>query len=468
MSLMNSILGPLSLRPRRSSNSQHELPLYNSPPSSPPTTVFPPPPVTLSMTLSRSSRPTVKVPYELLAVQRKARHLEQQIQEYLDAQSDGLEAGLNMDAPDDTSLNSSATATVSSIRDESHTSNKLSTRQKIHLNDARKCIYRCMQQLAEVKAEELDFLDSELYAVRSIRDKTETFSRKRNGLQERIRVIEHEGTEPQVNAMRKEADDLEQEIKKKEEELWAMKTKHRRLVNNLADAENHLEAKVASYKTSLDMLEKDISGFLKRPPDADHFPMEDSPFIHLPPNRRTLDMATEYWREEHARLEDKCNEVDIDRSALDEGSRIWKDVASRVMNFEKNFSKLLEQSGGDHKSLLNALNQMDDIIHYLEEQLRVASSRKWNLLICSIGAELEACKQGRPMLEAVLRGPAEENHNEPDASPHADSGFTGGAPAKLSPPGSRTELPSKPMFFDTDDEDPDPELLFSHRDEDTD
>lgn len=333
MSLMKSILGPLSPR-LRSSDENHELPLYHSPPSSPPASAFPPPPVTSSIYIARTPKSPVRIPDHLLALQRRARHLEHQLQELLDAQADAILANLHPEAPTDDRFSSgSATPTVSSIRASSRASSTFPENgrkpRKISLNTARRGIYKRIRELASIKAEELDFLDSERGTVHEIWSRTEHWSQKRTGLLNRIQGIETQGAGSQVENMKTEARELEREIRSKEEELARLKTKHRRLQNEIADTENSVDARLASYKTALELLDKEVANFLARPPDAEHLPLEPAPFLTLPPKRRTLDMATEFWQEEHTRLEEKCEEVDVERVALEEGSGLWKSVVER-------------------------------------------------------------------------------------------------------------------------------------------
>jgi len=422
--------------------------------------------------VAKTPKSPVRIPDDLLAVQRKARHLEQQLQELLDAQADGLIASLGPDAADDQFSDGSATPTVSSVRQESRHPNAPRSRRKISLQAARRGIYKRIQDLAAVKAEELDFLDEELSTVKSIWDQTERWSAKRSALEKKIKAIEHENAGSKADTMRDEAKKLEQDIRRKEEELWALKSKHRRLMNDIADVENSVEAKISSYKMSMHLLDKEVAMFLARPPDADHLPLVDSPFVTLPPKRRTLDMATEFWQEEHTRLEEKCQEVDVDRSALEDGSVLWRTVVVKVTEFEKELPRILQRvaENGNPSELRD---QMDRIIEYLEKQVELANSRRWNLLVCAIGAELEAFKQGREVLSASLGLPTEigggelDKHEAKRASHSEDmkelqlddalSGRSHMAPVKPSP-----------KFFDTDDEDPDPELLISHQDTDTD
>ncbi|KAF1841739.1 uncharacterized protein K460DRAFT_369743 [Cucurbitaria berberidis CBS 394.84] len=484
MSIFNSVLGSLS--PPRFRNSfedpharDHELPLYNSPPSP-----RVPPPVTSSVLWSMpksSLSPPPRVPDGLLALQRRARHLEQQLQELLDAQADALMGALSGKdtIPEDLVSNGSTTPTVSSVRStdrsaENGNNEYMPRKQKVGLNAARLGISRRIRRLASVRAEELDLLDEDLRNLQLTLENTEAWSQKRLRLENKIKDIEGESVGARAQTLQIEASKLEQEIRQKEEELWALKRRHRRILDELADTENSVEAKLSSYKTSLSLLDREISSFLARPPNANHVSLSSSPFLSLPAKRRTLEMAREYWQDEYTRLAEKCEEVDTDRSALDEGAFMWNDVVKKVADYETSLQSYMQQAGRrDSPDSSKLLEQMESTIRYLEEKSDLASSRSWNLLVCAIGAELEAFKQGKEVLEEALgmRRKGKEkavetllDHDDFHSAPNEE--MTGSAiRIGRSPPKS---VPPKQHLFDTDDEDPDPELMISHQDTDTD
>ncbi len=486
MSIFNSVLGSFSPPPRFRKSfedphaREHELPLYNSPPSP-----RIPPPVTSSVLWNppkSSLSPPLRVPDDLLALQRRAKHLEQQLQELLDAQADGLMGGRGAgDAiPDDRMSNGSTTPTVSSVRSSDQgvgngNGHNVTRRRKVGLNAARQGIYKRIRQLASVKSEELDLLDEDLRKLQSTVEKTDAWSQKRTRLEKKIRDIESEDAGARAQSLQTEASKLEQEIRQKEEELWALKRRHRRVLDELADTENSVEAKLASYKTSLSLLDREVSKFLERPPNADHVPMSSSPFLTLPAKRRTLEMAREFWQDEYTRLAERCEGVDTDRGALDEGAVLWTDVMKKVADYETSLLESMRpaprKSAPDPTKLLE---QMDTTIAYLEEKLEFASSRSWNLLVCAIGAELEAFTQGRNMLEEALGSKRKGKERATDPLIDHD-GFETKQPEEMtgsairisrSPP--RQSTPPKQTYFDSEDDDPDPELMISHQDTDTD
>ncbi|KAF3049173.1 hypothetical protein E8E11_008939 [Didymella keratinophila] len=485
MSLINSVLGSFSPPPSKFRKSfedpharDHELPYYNSPPPRIP------PPVTASLIWSAprtSISPAPRVPDDVLTLQRRARHLEQQLQELLDAQADGLLNGLSgSDAiPDDLVSNGSTTPTVSSARSsERHAGNgneERKSKKKVGLNTARRGIFRRIQQLASVKAEELNILDEGLADLQHNVERTESWTQKRARLESKIKGIEGEDASAQAEALQTEASKLEQDIRQKEEELWALKRRHRRVVDELAETESSKEAKLSSYKASISMLDKEVSSFVARPPNRNHTPLSSSPFPALPPKRRTLEMAHEYWQDEYNRLAEKYEEIDVERAALEEGSVLWNDTVKKVVDYEASLQRYMhEVSKSGVAGPTRLLDQMDATITFLNEKLEYASSRNWNLLTCAIGAELEAFQQGRDLLhEAVgVKRKGKEKASSslvelqdfkvPSEEMTGSAIRVGKSPPKPAPP--------KPSLFEADDsnDDPDPELMISHQDTDTD
>jgi hypothetical protein len=484
MSLFNSVLGSLSPPPRFRSSFEdphardHELPTYGSPPSP-----RIPPPVTSSVLWSApkaSLSPPPRVPDDLLALQRRARHLEQQLQELLDAQADGIMSGLSAQdsAQDDLVSNGSTTPTVSSVRSSDRSTENGTDahkpKKKVSLNAARLGISRRVRQLASIRAEELDLLDEDLKELQITVEKTEAWAQKRTRLQKKITDIESNDAGAKTQSLQTEASKLEQEIRQKEEELWALKRRHKRVLDELADTENSVEARLSSYKTSLSLLDREVNSFLASPPNMNHVPLSSTPFLSLPVKRRTLEMAHEFWQSEHTRLAEKCEELDMDRGALDEGAVMWSDVIKKVVEYETTLQSFMQQAGrANTPDPTRLLDQMDRTISYLEEKLELATSRAWNLLVCAIGAELEAFRQGKTVLEEALgvkrKGKERAaksllDYDEPDFERQEEMTVSAIRIVR-SPP--KPSLP-KPKLFDTDDEDPDPELMISQQDIDTD
>ena len=103
--------------------------------------------------------------------------------------------------------------------------------------------------------------------------------------------------------------------------------------------ENSVQAKMASYTQSLRLLDEEVKKFLSLKPTEDQARPSSqdgkTSIWQLPPKRRTLDMAKEQWNEERESVVHKRESVEHEKSALDEGVVVWKDVVAQVNAFEK-------------------------------------------------------------------------------------------------------------------------------------
>jgi hypothetical protein len=358
----------------------------------------------------------------------------------------------------------STTPTVSSLqdRDSEYGSGKPDTsiNNTVDVDAARRGITKRIQQLARVKAEENDLLEEDLRELQGLMDKAARWSEKRARLRGRIRDVEGAGPDGRAKELQEEATKLEHEIRLKEEELMSLKARHRQVLTELADTENTIEAELSSYKSALSILDKEVTRLLKKPPGFRHVPMS-YPFVTLPPNRRTLDMLQEYWQDEHMRLAGRCEKIGKERAALSQGAVLWNEVVAKVREFEE---FLREQPPDTDASII--LSRMKSMIAYLTEKLAFATQRNWNPLVIAIGAELEAFRTGRRWLEEASGLGPKGKEKASDAKvgdeaqdPSLLSGFDGIA--------HRPSAFNVPESLHMHDEDPDPELLISHEDEDS-
>jgi hypothetical protein len=164
--------------------------------------------------------------------------------------------------------------------------------------------------------------------------------------------------------------------------------------------------------------------------------MEQSPggveFLRLRPERRTINMARDWWEREIRILEDRKGDVDKDRTALQEGLRVWQEAIKLVSDFETRLGN--EMKGGTHddgkgkskeltpeEAMHAQLERMAEVMAGLERLLLKAEDRSWNLLICAIGAELEAFRQAELLLRGALRA---AGFGGEDADANEDEGLT--------------------------------------------
>jgi hypothetical protein len=371
-------------------------------------------------------RPLAAVPLEasiahidpFVYIERQAKHLQQHIQNLLDAQSEGLQASLSDPRTDDVLSTGSSTPTVS-VTGVPRTIPAIPVRQpprkKIGLRAARKGILRSMNDLLRLREEEKRVVDLRMQERRAAIKDVDTFTGKRQGLEKTISDMQNDRNGKRTEELRQEARSLEHEIEETELKLTEMKARHRQLVREISRTENAVEAKLSSYKASLSMLESEVRRYLQHPPLAplhSDLPEAGSSFYSLNPQRRTLEMVREHWRKEQAELRTRQRGVDLEIGALEEGGPVWQSVVSEVSNFEKRLKEhmhssiMMSRSSSEpqdgttveHEQAKRIIRDMDDTTHRLEEKLDLAEDKDWKLLVCSIGAELEAFNEAKTML----------------------------------------------------------------------
>jgi len=357
----------------------------------------------------------------VLHITRRAKQLQLDLQTLLDAQSEALLAGQG--GQDGTSSNGTRTPSSDSPRAHTHTIPVRQPSSKtITLPSARRGISRTMASFHQLKDEEAHLLAHQLTERDSALSSIDHFTSKRAGLESSILSITSEPSAQRAQRLTSEANTLEHQIQEFETQLLEMHARHRSLVAEAASVENSVQSKTSSYKASLSLLDSQVKQFLKRPPverlaplDPRQFPHleQDENFYTLLPARRTLEMAKEHWTHERLALTHERQNVELERDALREGGAVWGEVVREVTNFEQSLRREMASAASKHKlspqdegsGMRELLQQMGDTMRFLEVKLSLAEAKDWKLLICSIGAELEAFRAGRHILLDALGMP---------------------------------------------------------------
>lgn len=389
-----------------------------------PAAAFPPPPITASVhAMNATSQsggqsairltPPNNVSDDMLLLQRRERELQGILQDLLDSQAEGLMAGLGADAVSEVMSNGSMTPT-SSFRDPNSPSaspyagsRMLSPRpkRKLGLGSARKEIYRRILDCAAVKNEEDLLVQADSVADQEVLAKLQTWEDKREGLVTRITQIEHDDSAgKRMESMRCEAKTLANEISELEIRLLQLKQRHKALEKQMVELSNRTDCELASWKSSLGILDRDIDRFLAHPPvrrDQEGSDGAATPFLTLPAHRRTLAMAREHWQGTTAASARQRKLIRRDKKALEDGAVVWKAVVTEITTFERTLR--VKTSSKQADETLEALSQaMDKVIETVETHFDNAKTKKWNLLVVAVGSELEALKQGKEMLQQSM------------------------------------------------------------------
>jgi hypothetical protein len=329
-----------------------------------------------------------------------------------------------------------------------------------------------------VKAEEIEDIDEDLQSSDQTIEKITGWQQKKQKLQDASKDVGSSEDTVRTQRLRAEADLLQEEINHVELQLADMKARQRKLLKEVSAAENAAQAKLASYTSSLRLLEEDVQRFLSTKPNTtttrSTSTNRSASLWQLPAKRRTLDMAKQYWSDERDTVVRQRESVDLEKAALDEGAVLWKGIVLSLSDFERQLRvdiKTIAESRSNNTSMEEApcspelLARMDEVIQDLEFKFELATTRNWNLLIAAIGAELDALRRGRQLLGGE-KSASDCLESQPDASPSDEPS-----------PSSGDEIRELDKSFETakrrqsngpaPEDDPDPELLFSQHDVDS-
>lgn len=385
-------------------------------------------------------------------LQRRERAIVQDVQEFLQIQEDVL---TRVQSGDDGHEHSSGSATPTSASVSSsrrlHRSIiepvtrsgpggeiipvRQPRRRKAGISDARKGIAGSIAQLANLKVEEDASILSAMSTRKQALAKLRKLSTKHDDIAEELTALETDEAEPlakELEELGSEHRGVCSEIEELQKRLTELRTRRRYLESRMDGVKNRREAGLSGYKNALKEVEDTTNIFLARPPvkpldiealtDSTNTKELVSPaggveFMRLRPERRTIDMAREWWENEITILEKRKAQVDIERAALEEGGRIWEEVVRLVLDFETELRKLMsgvmassvhggkdEDHGLPPKETILKLQyeKINTVVIGLEQRLHFAEDNGWNLLIAAIGAELEAFKQAQKINRDML------------------------------------------------------------------
>lgn len=352
----------------------------------------------------------------LLGLERRERAIQRELQELLDAQSTGLLQGFGGTGDESASEAGSSTPTYNSTRSRSAGRRESGAvvpvrqpkKKPISLRGARRGLLRDIGELASIKAEEADVLAQSIAQREDVLRRVDVWEQRMQGFQKQLssssegKGEDEEGRE--LAELRNEEKAVENEIREMEERLAQMRARRKWLAERVREGENRREARLSSYRGALREVEGEVRDFLKRPPvfpaSSSSDAGEEEGFMQLPVGRRTLGMAKELWTREITHISTRRETTKKEKEALEEGAKMWSESINAVVEFEDGLRKQMVGNMQDTAMLTLQVQNMGQVIKGLENNLKVAEERGWNLLICALGAELEAFREG----EGILRG----------------------------------------------------------------
>lgn len=406
------------------------------------------------------------------AFSRTERSIEQEIQQLLDIQATGLIAGsgrlpTESDGYSDTGSSTPTGTFYSTATSKSRMLNSLhvptratkegnvipvrqpSGGKPLGLRSARAGLRKAMAALVELKQEEGAHVDAALSERKRALVHLSRLSIKRNGVDGELQALEEDEKEPlgkEIRELGSKYNSLTQEIRQLEEKLLAMRNQRKFVREKMEDVQNRRDAGLSGYRGALKDIDAELQSIMMHPPvqplDPEVFSAPglagdsgESPggmeFLRLIPERRTAAMARSWWEREVELLDKKREQIGKERQALEEGSAVWREVTTLVTSFESSLRHLMktgassttpasakgkERMPSQESLIKDQLGKMDGVVSQLEASLRQAESEGWNLLVCAIGAELEAFREAQDMLTSLV----EENGLLEQPPPQSD------------------------------------------------
>lgn len=282
-----------------------------------------------------------------------------------------------------------------------------------------------MKNLAAVKEEEIQrFSSLEIQATIEL-EKIDAWERKRSALENQLGSVGHDSHRPSIEDLEKQDVTLQDQIEAMELSLSELKSQQKAVHLSLHRVKNSIDSVSSSYKASLSLLDSEVKGFLRNPPLFRISVDSPAAFFHsLPATRRTLPLAKDYLCEIQNEADTYKVGAEKEIFALKDGTRVWEDIIEDITNFEtmlrqetskiNEFARLsnhpgvvsgtsFEETVELQGNIRRILERMTSVTLHLQNTFYQAESNGWSLLICCLGAELEAFQQGHQILLQALQ-----------------------------------------------------------------
>lgn len=318
---------------------------------------------------------------------------------------------------------------------------------------------------------------------------------KQEGLQAAIEQISNQDSSHKAEEFRAEEQTLGREILELEERLQQMKNRQRYLLREIQALDNRTQAKLSSYQESLRLAEKEAREWLARPPsrlekEKGRGKKEVEGMWDLPKERRTLEMAKEWAQGEEEESRVRVEGCEKEREALEEGGEVWKDVRGIVSGVEKTlrgemslqasrrWGKDKEGETTERGAMTRLLDNMEVARAKIGRKLKLAEDKEWRLLVCCIGAELEALIEGMDVLKGALEsaeshldhreGYSDEIPGDRDGHLPSDTNGLDELRESMNGVSTRDTRPTQrnPPRPEDEDDEPGPDLLISQSEDD--
>ncbi|KAI1135944.1 hypothetical protein F5Y05DRAFT_405576 [Hypoxylon sp. FL0543] len=413
-----------------------------------------------SIFLGRADRPSDRmlrseVDHTFKMLQRREGQIQKELQKLLDAQGAALERDLagedaGKTSPKDSRRALSPNSTASAGQLELSGGSVMPVRQPkkrpMSKRQARIGIARLVTMLADLKNEEDAYIAGALAARKAALSKLRNLSSQRRAIESEMKAFEEDNELPiktRIATMEDQHRQLSTNIEKLEERLRVMKRTKADLERRLDEARSTRDASLSGYRGALRQCDQGIDELMKYPgiqvlevaelkeqgaqdvAELMSKHMSGVEFLSLRPERRTIEMAKDWWEGEVAVLEQRKLVVDKEQAALEEGSELWQQVVTLLTDFEARLQQSVEEATKQRnfepdtpESLLrDQYKSLKTTLRELQKQYDYVESKGWNLLIAAIGAELAHLESVKEFLKEVIRSSGYDNGSLTPSTP---------------------------------------------------
>ncbi|OTB02955.1 hypothetical protein M426DRAFT_12991 [Hypoxylon sp. CI-4A] len=365
-------------------------------------------------------------------IHRRERQMQMELQKLLDAQGAALERDLEGGSVDSSTRASSTNSQASTLSAGSVIPVRQPKKKPMSKRQARIGIARSVSMLADLKNEEDAYIATALAERKAALSKLRNLASQKRSITNEMKALEEDNHLPikaDIAKMEDQHRSVSATIEKLEEKLRELRRTKVDLERRLEEARSTRDSSLSGYKGAMKQCDQGISELMKYPgiqvlevedlkkqggEDAATLlskHMSGTEFLALRPERRTIEMAKDWWEGEVAILEQRRAAVDKERAALEEGSDIWQDVMTFLANFENSFNESMRLvmkpsnlgTNNPETILRDQYTALKKTLHELQQVLDYVESHGWNLLIVAIGAELAHFVGLKEFLAEVIR-----------------------------------------------------------------
>ena len=312
------------------------------------------------------------------------------------------------------------------------------------LSTIRRDIHTAMTELATLRNDESSLIHEELHNIEANSANIRSWQTQRERLEQEIDHLQQTPESIQVRKLEEDNAALDNQIEVLEIQLAELQSRRRAGRLELEAGKNRFNATLSSYHAALSQVDRDVATFLAgfgKTQDIRGSQTTTARWMTQsggPQSQMTLDDAAEKNSTQADSLKEANTAAKAEQAALTAGIDVWTEVLDGIRTFEKTLASHLRrrretrlamsrQSASNGMTDMEVLELMDQTMAELEVRLAYVEEQGWNLLVCAIGAEVQAFGLGREMLAEMLGvndGPARVAYTD-DSAGHDGGDFQG-------------------------------------------